>query len=281
MRILHLSDLHFGYEDGEAIAAVYSYVQSHRPDLIVASGDLSAAGLQSELSACADWLASLGPPVIATPGNHDVPYFEVLPRFYRPFRRFRRAARGRMLSEWRSNDVWIVTINTARAWQLRLNWALGSIARAQVWRAMQVLAKAPRDALKIIVTHHPLIWPIDPALPGGTHGGHGAVRNLIGAGAHLFLAGHLHVMRDTAETEAGREALLITGGTLCTRLRGDPQGFNVIEVNGDVLTLERHGLVGGVTTLLNTRLMSFKNGRLCLPSSAQENAAGEPAALPA
>ncbi|MEJ0022251.1 MAG: hypothetical protein WDN76_01545 [Alphaproteobacteria bacterium] len=41
------------------------------------------------------------------------------------------------------------------AWQLRLNWALGSIARAQVWRATQVLAKAPRDTLKIIVTHHP------------------------------------------------------------------------------------------------------------------------------
>ncbi len=68
-----------------------------------------------------------------------------------------------MATEWRDNDVWIVTINTARAWQLRLNWALGSIARAQVWRAEQVLAKAPRDALKIIVTHHPLIWPQEAA----------------------------------------------------------------------------------------------------------------------
>lgn len=280
MRILHLSDLHFGYEDGEAIAAIYSFVQNHKIDLIIASGDLSAAGLQSELSACADWLASLGPPVVATPGNHDVPYFEALPRLYRPFRRFRRAARGRMATEWRSNDLWVVTINTARAWQMRLNWALGSIARAQIWRAEQVLAKAPRDALKIIVTHHPLIWPIDAALHGGTHGGPKAVRKLMGAGAHLFLAGHLHVMRDTPQTESGREALLITCGTLCTRLRGDPQGFNVIELNGDVLTLERYGLIGGVTTLIGARTMGFAGGRLKLDYDAHENAAGEPAALP-
>lgn len=280
MRILHLSDLHFGYEDGAAIAAIHTYVHDHRPDLIIASGDLSAAGLQSELSACADWLASLGPPVIATPGNHDVPYFEVLPRLYRPFRRFRRAARGRMVREWRDNDVWIVTINTARAWQLRLNWALGAIARAQVWRAEQVLAKAPRDALKIIVTHHPLIWPIDPALPGATHGGRRAVRKLMGAGAHLFLAGHLHVMRDTAETENGREALLVTGGTLCTRLRGDPQGFNVIALDGGVLSIERYGLLDGATTLLSARNVGFSGGQLALTPGENESAAGEPAALP-
>ncbi len=282
MRILHLSDLHFGYEDGAAIAAIHKFLHADPVDLIIASGDLSAAGLQSELSACADWLASLGPPVIATPGNHDVPYFEVLPRFYRPFRRFRRAARGRMRDEWRGDEVWIVTANTARAWQLRLNWALGSIAPAQVWRATSILEEAPRGVLKIVVTHHPLIWPAEPALPGATHGGPAAVRKLITAGADLFLAGHLHVMRDTMETEGERKALLVTGGTLCTRLRGDPQGFNVIERNGDLVLINRYAISEGEAALIAVRRASLDATGLVMAddAGAHQSTAGEPAVLP-
>ena len=61
MRILHLSDLHFGYEDGESLAIIYKFINATPVDLIIASGDLSAAGLQTELTACADWLQSETP----------------------------------------------------------------------------------------------------------------------------------------------------------------------------------------------------------------------------
>ncbi len=98
------------------------------------------------------------------------------------------------------------------------------------------------------------------------------------AGANLFLAGHLHVMRDTPQTHDGREGLHITGGTLCTRLRGDPQGFNVIELVDEVLTVERYGLINGAVTLLNTRHTGFSGGRLDLAYTAKEIAAGEPPA---
>ncbi|MEJ0022250.1 MAG: hypothetical protein WDN76_01540 [Alphaproteobacteria bacterium] len=87
-------------------------------------------------------------------------------------------------------------------------------------------------------------------------------------------------MRDTPEVVNDREALMVTGGTLCTRLRGDPQGFNVIALNEGILTVERYGLIGGVATLLNTRTMRFEEGRLDLSYAGHENAAGEPAALP-
>jgi hypothetical protein len=205
----------------------------------------------------------------------------VLPRFYRPFRRFRRAARGRMRDEWRGDDVWIVTVNTARAWQLRLNWALGSIAPGQVWRATSILEEAPRNVLKIVVTHHPLIWPADPALPGATHGGRAAVSQLITAGADLFLAGHLHVMRDTMEMEGERKALLVTGGTLCTRLRGDPQGFNIIERQGDRVCIKRYAISEGVAAPIATRRASLDAKGLVMDddAGAHENAASEPAAL--
>jgi 3',5'-cyclic AMP phosphodiesterase CpdA len=269
MRILHLSDLHFGYEDGEALAIVQRFVREQRPDLIIASGDLSAAGLQVELDACVAWLVSLGPPVVATPGNHDAPYFEFLPRLYRPFRRFRRATLDKLSREWRGEDVWIITVNTARGWQLRLNWALGEIDSDQTARAANVLRDAPANALKIVVTHHPLIWPREPALTGDTRGGVKAAHTLIRAGAQLFLAGHLHVMRDVSFGEDGRQALAVTGGTLCTRLRGDPQGFNVIVVNGEDVRVERFGIEAGAANLRAVRAVKIKAGRLIVDEAVR------------
>lgn len=230
MRLLHVSDIHIGsYEDGAAIAALTRFVGDERPDLIVASGDLSAIGLQTELDDCCKWLASLGPPVVATPGNHDVPYFEFLPRFYRPFRRYERAARGRVHDLWDANGVFIYTINTARGWQLRPNWALGEIDDKQVRRACRALREAPKSSLKIIVTHHPLLFPPDSPLPGQTRGGKEAARRMIEAGADIFLSGHLHAMVETRVHGPEHTALALTTGTLSVRLRGEPAGFLMLE----------------------------------------------------
>ena len=128
MRILHVSDMHFGGEDASAVDAVARFAAHAQPDLVVASGDLSLVGRQSELDAACAWLAALGAPVVATPGNHDVPYHEIVGRLYKPFRRYERAASGRVRDSWNDASACIVTVNTARGWQLRKS--IASAARA-------------------------------------------------------------------------------------------------------------------------------------------------------
>ena len=247
MRILHVSDVHFGGEDGGAVAAVSHFAATERPDLIIASGDLSAQGLQSELDAAASWLGGLGPPVVATPGNHDVPYFEFLPRLYRPFRRYDRAARAHAIHDnWRDDQVRVLTINTARGWQLRPNWALGAISRRQIDAAAHTLRETPRDVLKIVVTHHPLMFPRDSPIPGQTHGGAQAARDLIDAGAQVFLAGHLHVTQETRVRGPHGAALALGAGTLSIRLRGEANGFLMLErVSAESLRVTRYVIVAG------------------------------------
>lgn len=229
MRILHLSDLHFGVEDKAAVAAVTRFVGDERPDIIIVSGDLSTVGVPRELEDACAWLASLGPPVIATPGNHDVPYHEVLPRFHRPFDRYARAAGGRLSDRWRTDDLFVCTVNTARGWQLRPNWALGEISRAQRHAARDALTQAPPNALKVVVTHHPLLVPPDTPVDGRTRGGKRAAHGMIDAGAHLFLSGHLHVMQALHIYGQRGNALFLISGTLSRRLRGAPAGFLMIE----------------------------------------------------
>lgn len=74
--------------------------------------------------------------------------------------------------------------------------------------------------------------------------------------------------------EAVREGKLLTaakrfqGGTLCTRLRGDPQGFNVITVSGGDIRIERYGIEGGAPNLRAVRAVKMSGGRLIVDEAA-------------
>ena len=76
--------------------------------------------------------------------------------------------------------------------------------------------------MKIVVAHHPFDAP---------H----AVETLTSAGADVFLTGHLHVSY-TGHTAAryqcgGRSAIVVEAGTATsTRMRGEPNTFNVLHV---------------------------------------------------
>lgn len=225
MELVHLTDLHFGCEDRAALAAAAKYVSQHGPDAVIVTGDISKDGLQSELDAACAWMRGLDAPVMLTPGNHDVPYFDLLGRLIYPWDRFRRAAHGLRTEAWHEPAWSLVPVNTARAWQMRLNWAQGEISRGQTAIAAAELQKAAPGALRIVATHHPLDWPIDAPIKGLTRGGVRGLRLLADAGAELFLSGHLHFASARLfETRA----LSVTSGTLSRRVRHEPCAFTVL-----------------------------------------------------
>jgi len=67
---------------------------------------------------------------------------------------------------------------------------------------------------------------------------------LAGAGADLFLAGHLHVSHigHTAERYKiqGHSALVIQAGTMSTRGRGELNTFNVLRLARPDISVERY-----------------------------------------
>lgn len=225
MQLVHITDPHFGCEDKTALKAVEKYVAENKPDAVIATGDLSIIGLQSELTDCCAWLATLGVPVMVTPGNHDVPYHNMWGRLAFPWERYNRAASNLRTEAWHTPAFSIVPVNTARAWQFRLNWAQGEISRGQTAIAAAELQRAQPGALRIVITHHPLIWPNDAPIQGITRGGRRGLEKLVDAGAELFLSGHLHF----ASARLWKErALTICSGTLSKRVRHEPCAFTVI-----------------------------------------------------
>src|SRR5439155_13244747 len=85
------------------------------PELVIVSGDLTHRGRSGQHERAAAFLRALGPPVLAVPGNHDIP---LLPpaRLTRPFADF--TARWQMTEPtFRSPTLHAVGLNSVRPWR--------------------------------------------------------------------------------------------------------------------------------------------------------------------
>jgi 3',5'-cyclic AMP phosphodiesterase CpdA len=80
LRLLHLSDIHFGAENVEALGAATAFAEAIPFDLMVISGDVTQLGAPAEFAAAAAWLSRLPGPHLTLPGNHDTPWFGLVER---------------------------------------------------------------------------------------------------------------------------------------------------------------------------------------------------------
>ncbi len=186
-RILHVSDLHQGTREDAAVArALAALVERLRPSLIAVSGDLSHRGRPDQHDRAAAMLRGLGAPVVAVPGNHDIPY--TFPaRFTRPWAQFERVW-GTTEPVYSADGVHFVGLNSVRPWRHQS----GRVRRSQLAWAAEQLAAAPPGALRVVAMHHQMI-----GAPWRTRKRPVAHRNdvlaaLLDAGAELVLSGHTH-----------------------------------------------------------------------------------------
>lgn len=236
--IAHLSDVHFGAHDPAVVAAVEAYLFENQPDLVVISGDFTqrARVAQYEM-ACAfvDRLGKGGLQVLAVPGNHDVPLYDVARRFLRPLDRYKRFIEDDLCPYWENERLAVLGVNTARSLTIKD----GSISYEQMHRIRQAFREVPPEKTRILVTHHPLF-----AMPLGEAGEltktvarqPDALEAVADAGVHILLAGHFHRTYASSArkmVENAGPALVIQAGTATsTRLRGEElQSFNWIEAH--------------------------------------------------
>ena len=88
-RLIHLSDLHFGAHDPVLVTAVERRLDEEAPDLVVISGDFTQRARTEQFEEAAAFLGRVraaGHEVLAVPGNHDVPLYNVLRRFLSPLK---------------------------------------------------------------------------------------------------------------------------------------------------------------------------------------------------
>ncbi|MEM8724770.1 MAG: metallophosphoesterase [Pseudomonadota bacterium] len=235
-RLFHISDVHFGIEDRDALNSVADAVARERPDAVVCTGDLTQRAKHSEYAAAAEWFGSLGVPVWLDPGNHDMPYYNPVERFTDPYRRYRRL-KQQVASDYSSEDVVLVPLKTTVRAQRRFPWSDGVVTRKALGETLTRLAQLEGDPRTTIVTaHHPLLGPHDQT-GNPTIGGDRAFAAIAAAGADAVISGHVHRPFDEVRARGDHSARMIGAGTLSKRLRhGEPASYQTltIEVDGTV-----------------------------------------------
>lgn len=237
IRLVHISDVHFGCENAAAVDAAVGAVRALAPDLTIVSGDLTASGRRDEFEAARAWLARLPQPQIATPGNHDVPRWSLPGRLASPFRLYRNYVGPDKTAAYLPG-LTVRALNMARGVQLRTDWSKGAISLSAVKAAAEDMRVATK-ALKVLVCHHPLIEPTAAAVTGGVHRGAAAARILAEAGVDLILSGHSHdpFVIPAPVGRGGPEGVTyaVGAGTLSLRTRQTRPGFSVIEANAGAI----------------------------------------------
>lgn len=232
LRLAHLSDIHFGYENEPAVAAAKDWLCEARVDLTIVSGDVTRWGEHAEFAEAAAWLDTLPGPKLVTPGNHDAPYLDFGQRLFTPFLRFEQTIGPARGQTYLADGLAVRGVNTARGVQPRANWSKGQISRRQVEDTTAWLGGVAEAALRIVVLHHPLMEMTGGPMTGKVWGGAFAAEALAGAGADLVLSGHIHAPFALPYPFADARTYAVGAGTLSVRERGVPASFNLIEADG-------------------------------------------------
>jgi len=224
-----------------ALAALIDRVE---PELIVASGDLTNRGRRDQHQRAARFLRSFGTPVLAIPGNHDMPY--TFPsRFTSTFAEFER--------EWETTEPTLTTgsfhvvgLNSARPYRHQG----GALTEEQLRSASERLDAAPEKSYRVVVLHHHMIgapWRASRKRPVSKR--NHVLRTLVEANADLILAGHIHQAavseRHEFEVVGGDVRAVVVsiapglGQPRPSRL-GEARGLHVYDVGDDTLAVHTY-----------------------------------------
>jgi len=233
-RLLHLSDLHFGAHDPELVEAVAAAADALEPHLIVISGDFTQRARTEQFKEACRFLEQLrdqGHEVIGVPGNHDVPLYDVLRRFLSPLARYRRFIDDTLCPFIELPGVAVLGINTARS----LTFKDGRINSDQVAFIRETFGRTPTEAVRILVTHHPMFaMRVGEQIERAIGRQDMALDAIEDAGVDMLLAGHAHhaSSQDAGElvTRAGGVLVVQAGTATSTRVREQGQSFNTIDI---------------------------------------------------
>ncbi|HLV19471.1 MAG TPA: metallophosphoesterase [Polyangiaceae bacterium] len=269
MRTLaHLSDLHFGRADPAVVQSLLDDVRGQRADLVVVSGDLTQRARPWQFAQARAFLDRLPEPRLMVPGNHDIaPFHRPLERLLDPFGAYRRYIAAETEPLFVDDEIAVLGVNTARAHLLRE----GRISSRQL-DVIRARFSGSAKRTKIVVTHHPFI-PLPIA--GRTNiVGHArrALEALEECGVELLLAGHLHhaFSADVVHHHSTiKRSMLVAQATTTTstRLRSDPNAYNLIELGDDQVTITVRAFAAGrFDTVRVDRYL--RNGHRWLPATA-------------
>jgi 3',5'-cyclic AMP phosphodiesterase CpdA len=228
--LLQISDTHFGTEQPPVVEALATLARQQRPDLLVLSGDITQRARPAQFRGARAFTDRLRVPLLAIPGNHDIPLFDLWTRLRRPYARHIAVFGDDLEPVHSSPDLLVVCVNTTRAWRHKH----GEVSARQVDRVAGVLAGAGPAQLRVVVVHQPVAVTRADDVVNRLRGHDVALQRWAAAGADLVMGGHIHLPYVMALHGLQRPMWAVQAGTaVSSRVReGAPNSVNLLRWGG-------------------------------------------------
>lgn len=243
LRLAHLADLHFGEDIPGLAAHLAADIRAQAPDAVLVSGDLTRRARPAELAAAFAFLGALGPPVLAVPGNHDIPAADLWARLVDPRRLWRSTAPA--ATALHLPGLSILGLDTTTRGQWHLDWSAGAIPPRRLAALARQLQAADRPVA--VLCHHPLRHPPARAARRLPRGAAAALTLLREAGVRAVLSGHLHLAA-AVPLGAPWPVQLYAPSALSPRGDGTPNGWLLLELAQTSLHATLRQFVAGAWT---------------------------------
>ena len=191
VRILHLSDLHFGPPLVPEVArSVHDIAECLNPSAIVVSGDFTQRAREKQFRDAARFLEELPPvPRLYVPGNHDVPLWRMQERWTDPHGLYRKYICDELNPVLEIDGAVLVGIDSTSPRTALTN---GRIHTWQLEAAGRVFAEAPVGAARIVVAHHHFAPAPDYLHDWTMPMSRRAITRFVEDDVDMILGGHLH-----------------------------------------------------------------------------------------
>lgn len=232
LRLFHISDIHFGLEDPEALEFARYCIETEKPHAVAITGDLTMRARHREFRAACKWIMDLDVPVTVEVGNHDIPYFNLYERFFAPYKRFH-AVEALLEAQLDLPDLAIVPLRTTtRAQYQRFPWSNGWVTDEALAHCLAAIDALPEGTRVLIACHHPLTERRERDGKLLTINGTRTMEALASRKVMAVLSGHIHDPFDLTEHTPAGPLRMIGAGTLSRRIRSTPPSFNSIVIDG-------------------------------------------------
>jgi 3',5'-cyclic AMP phosphodiesterase CpdA len=242
--IAHISDIHFDLIEPAVVEAVVSDLTELAPSLVVMSGDFTQRARAKQYQQAHNFMKRLPQPQLVIPGNHDIPLYDVISRFFFPLRNYTKYISKDLRPVYQDAELLVIGINTARSFTFKWDgfWKDGRISEEQLLDIELRAKDVGAEVFKIVVTHHPFIPPPKERVHGIVHGAKRALALMEKHNIDMLLAGHLHMGYSgdvrTHHEAVKRSILSVQAGTATsTRRRNEPNAYNVITINPDHVSI--------------------------------------------
>ncbi len=225
MKIIQISDLHFGMNQTEIIEYFLEDLASIKPDVIIISGDLTQRATEEHYQLFQKFLKLLPvAQVLIVPGNHDIPMYNPIERLLYPFSRYKEFVSPQLESSYMNKEVNILGVNSATPYKVKD----GRLGERTIKRIKNHFS-ATDNQLNILFFHHNLNY-----FSGMHHPLNNAeefIEYLKESPIHIVCTGHLHyaTLKLITKNHQGQCAILHAGSLLCERTKDGKNSYYLIE----------------------------------------------------